>query len=37
MELNNYRSVTPLKKKKRKVTASAALVLCLISLLIGDF
>ena len=35
MELNNYRSVTPLKKKKRKVTASAALVLCLISLLIG--
>ncbi|MBQ8808456.1 MAG: hypothetical protein IJZ81_04045, partial [Clostridia bacterium] len=35
MELNNYRSVTPLRKKRKKITASAAVVLCLISLIVG--
>ncbi len=35
MELNNYKSVTPLKKKRRKVTASAAVILCLLSLIVG--
>ncbi len=35
MELNNYRSVTPLKRKRKKITASAAVVLCLISLIVG--
>ena len=35
MELNDYKSVTPLKKKRKKITASAALVLCLLCLLIG--
>ena len=35
MELNNYRSVTPLKKKRKKITASAALILCMICLLLG--
>jgi len=37
MELNNYKSVTPLKKKRKKVTASAAVVLCLICLVVGVF
>ena len=35
MELNNYRSVTPLRKKRKKITASAAIVLCCLSLIIG--
>ena len=35
MELNNYRSVTPIKRKPRKITATATLVLCLIALIIG--
>ena len=35
MELNNYRSVTPLRKRRKKITASAALVLCVLCLIIG--
>lgn len=35
MELNNYRSVTPLKKKRKKITVSAALVICFLCLIIG--
>ena len=35
MELNNYRSVTPLKRKRRKITATAALLLCVLCLLLG--
>jgi len=37
MELNDYKSVTPLKKKRKKITAGAALVLCLLSLIVGVF
>lgn len=34
-QLNNYRSVTPLKKKVKKITLSAALVLCVLAVFIG--
>ena len=35
MESNNYRSVTPLKKKRRKITSTAALILCIIVFFVG--
>lgn len=35
MEANNYRSVTPLKKKRKKITMTAALVLCLVFFVVG--
>lgn len=35
MDTNNYRSVTPLKRKRKKITAPAALILCAICLIVG--
>ena len=35
MELNNYRSANTPKKKKKKITASAAVVFCILSLIVG--
>ena len=35
MENKNYRSVTPLRKKRRKITMTAALILCLVFFVVG--
>ncbi len=35
MELNNYRSANTPKKKRKKITASAAVVFCILSLIVG--
>ena len=35
MEANNYRSVTPLRKKRKKITMTAALILCLVFFVVG--
>ena len=35
MELGNYRSANTPKKKRKKVTASAAVVFCILSLIVG--
>ena len=35
MEYNNYRSVTPLRKKRKKITMAAALILCLVFFVVG--
>ena len=35
MELHDYKSVTPVKKKPRKITSTAALILCLLVFIVG--
>ena len=35
MELHDYKSATPVKKKPRKITSTAALILCLLVFIVG--